>query len=377
MGRFVKENYFTLVRIVLMVVFGAYGCVESVDEAGVSAKVLLLVMFGASVFLLKETVEGKKKLFFLVIAGALVFLQVKYAGDGFILIFYFLCFEILRDLKVNYYWYFLTYFLLFMDSPVDFFLRFLALTMLFVCYLQHEFVVSYYRELMREDTIENQQLKQDISSRDREAKEELEKNKLMAENRILEERAELSQTLHDKLGHNINGSIYQLEASKVIMDADPDKAKGMIQAVIDRLRTGMDEIRAILRKKRPEKKKMAMLQLYELCADCNEKGVCAELNTEGDLSLITDDTWEAILDNAYEAVTNSMKYAKCDRIDIDLKVMKQVIRCSISDNGIGCNKIVDGMGLSGMRKRVRSLGGTISFDTHPGFRVIMIIPLEN
>ncbi|MBQ9233052.1 MAG: hypothetical protein IJ167_03330, partial [Lachnospiraceae bacterium] len=201
------------------------------------------------------------------------------------------------------------------------------------------------------------------------------KGMLVAQNQILEERANLSQTLHDKLGHNINGSVYQLEGAKLLMDKDPEKSKGMIQAVIDQLRTGMDEIRGILRKERPKKNKLAMLQLYKLCEDCNGRGVEAELSVEGDTMLVSDDIWEVILDNAFEAVSNSMKYARCKHIDIKLVVMNKVVRCSITDDGIGCVKMTDGMGISGMRQRVRAVNGSLGFETEAGFTVTMILPI--
>ena len=144
----------------------------------------------------------------------------------------------------------------------------------------------------------------------------------------------------------------------------------------DQLRTGMDEIRMILRKERPEKKKMALIHLHELCADCNAKGMEAELQTEGDLSVIPDDLWEVLLDNCYEAVSNSMKYSKAKKIELRIMVMNQMVRCVVSDNGIGCSRITDGMGISGMRQRIRAAGGTISFETEAGFLVNMLIPLK-
>jgi signal transduction histidine kinase len=138
----------------------------------------------------------------------------------------------------------------------------------------------------------------------------------------------------------------------------------------------MDEIRAILRRQRPEKKKMALLQLYELCADCNKKGVEAELNTEGNLSAISDMLWEIILDNTFEAVTNSMKYSRCRSIDISILVMNEMVRCSVSDDGVGCETVKDGMGISGMRQRIRNAGGSINFETEAGFSVNMLLPLK-
>lgn len=84
---------------------------------------------------------------------------------------------------------------------------------------------------------------------------------------------------------------------------------------------------------------------------------------------------EIILDNAYEAVSNSMKYAKATRIEIKIYVLNQVIRCSISDNGVGCDNIVDGMGLSGMRKRVREINGILDFESEAGFTINMLLPI--
>ena len=228
---------------------------------------------------------------------------------------------------------------------------------------------------MMEDTINEQNLKRDMQQQEYAAKMEQRRSMILAENQILEQRASLSQTLHDKLGHNINGSVYQLEAAKVLLKKDPEKSETMIQAVIDQLRGGMDEIRVILRKERPEKRQLAMLQLYKLCEDCNGKGVQTDLTTEGETAQIPDKIWEVILDNAFEAVSNSMKYSKCSRIDIRLVVMAQRVRVSISDDGVGCTEVKDGMGISGMRQRVREVNGTISFESAAGFTVTMLLPI--
>ena len=52
-----------------------------------------------------------------------------------------------------------------------------------------------------------------------------------------------------------------------------------------------------------------------------------------------------------------------------------MVRCSIRDNGIGCKEVKDGMGISGMRQRVRAVGGTIDLETEAGFTVNMLLPL--
>ena len=380
-----KEKYFLIARIVIMLLFGIYGVVIIEMKTGVSAEILLLVALYISVICLKEFADGKKRLIFLAVAAGVYAALIYFGGIGFSLLGAYLYYEFLICIKVTRFWYYLIYFNIFIerylfvritgDSPMNLITELIILTFMLLFYVQHEFVVTDYEKQMMQDTITQQDLKRDMRIRETTAREQMKKNMLMSENKILSERAALSQTLHDKLGHNINGSIYQLEAVKLLMDKDPEKARSMAQAVIDQLRSGMDEIRAILRKERPEKKQMALLQLYELCEDCNNKGVEAELLNEGDISRVPDNMWEVILDNTFEAVTNSMKYSKCNHIKICISVLNQMVKCTVTDDGVGCPKIVDGMGISGMRQRVRALGGSIDFETEVGFKVSMLLPL--
>ncbi len=378
MGEFIKDKYYILVRMILMLLFCIYGVVsyaENYHETGVSFKILLLVLFFIALMAIKEQLGKRYQIVILIAAAILLVFLIRIGGWEFILLGFYLIYEFLTLFDAKMFWYFCPYLFVFMKTPVGYLTQFLVITMLMLCYVQYIFIVSVYRKQMMEETKAQQGLKRDIEKVENETKVELKRNILESENRILEERAQLSQTLHDKLGHNINGSIYQLEATKVIMDKDPEKARTMIQAVIDQLRTGMDEIRAILRKERPDKKQMALLQIYELCEDCNKKGVEAELNTEGDLSRVPADLWEVILDNAFEAVTNSMKYSRCKHINIEIVAMNKMVRCIISDDGIGCDRIVDGMGISGMRHRIRAAGGSIDFESEAGFKVNMLLPI--
>ena len=387
MDHCLKNNYFTIIRMILMISFCVYAVGSITKEAEVSVWMLLLVLLYISAVAAKELFEGKARIVFYIVAFVLWGGLMVYGGRAFVLQGVFLGMEVFMDLRVRYYMYFIFYLVILMPGAGDKTVLLIMITMLLSLYLQHEFVVIPYMEQMQAETVTQQGLKRDIRQKETEAKEEHKKSVLMAENRILEERASLSQTLHDKLGHNINGSIYQLEASKLLMEKDPEKARSMIQAVIDQLRTGMDEIRAILRKERPEKKKLAMLQLHELCDDCSNKGVEAELTTEGELSVISDNLWEVMLDNVFEAVTNSLKYSGCRRIDIGIVVLNQMVKCTVCDDGCGCADINPGMGLSGMRKRVREAGGTIDFQSAAtaeaddgridpaGFKVSMLLPL--
>lgn len=375
MGERLRDNFFTVVRIVIMLVFSLYGFFET--STGVSPLILLLVAFYFCAMALKEMFSDKRhKLLFLGLGAAAFIAILVFGGNAYILMGLYLIYESFALFKATLFVYFTPLLLAFVPTPIGFLTQLLVASMMTVIYVQHDLVIVAYQKQIHEETVVEQGLKRDMESREQASKAELKKNIVMAENRILEERSSLSQALHDKLGHNINGSIYQLEAIKVLMEKDPERSKEMTQAVIDQLRTGMDEIRGILRKERPEKKELALIQLYNLCRDCNDKGVETNLETEGDVDVLNEKLWEVILDNSFEAVTNSMKYSKCKNILITIRVMNKLVRCTIRDDGVGCNSFSDGMGISGMRRRVREVGGTLDFETVGGFTVNMLLPLS-
>lgn len=375
MNERLRNDYFIVLKMILFIVVEMYIVLSQSVLTGASAKVLLLLALFIGVVAGKELAGDKFKFIFLVISGLLLAFIIKFLGDEFYLLGVLLGYEVLTYFKAKPVWYFLPIMFACVPGNIGYGTTFIIAVFIGMIYYQHDFVVEAYRKQSQEDIIAEQELKRNMNRKEFELQQEVRKSLLMAENQILEERSQLSQTLHDKLGHNINGSVYQLEAVKVLMDKEPEASKKMVQAVIDQLRTGMDEIRAILRKERPKKYKLAIMQLQKLCEDCKSKGVDAELVTSGELKDVPEKYLEIILDNAYEAVSNSMKYAKCNKIKINVHVLNQMIRCSISDNGTGCIEVVDGMGISGMRKRVREVNGILDFETEAGFTINMLLPL--
>lgn len=244
-------------------------------------------------------------------------------------------------------------------------------------FMQYEVMESYKKYVEKQEEEESQLIKR-MDEKDSRFRFELERNSLYLENQILEEKGRISQVLHDKLGHSVNGSLYQLEACKVLLDTKPEESRVIMQGVIDNLRVSMDEIRAILRREKPDRKRMALLQLMALCNDCEKKySINAQVNLDGENEDVPEIIWETILDNSFEAISNALKYARCRNIMIDINILNKVVRCSIKDDGIGCISYEDGMGIAGMRERVRKLNGSIALDCVGGFSINMLLPFEH
>lgn len=372
-----RENYFLAVRTGLLLALEVYIALSQSMLDGESAGVLFLLALLAGAVTGRELVNQKKRWILSGLSVLIWLFLVLLLGRQFLMLGILLYYEGVSYVKPGILWYLAPFTAAWIPGGTDISVQIMFTVFLGVIYFQHDYVIESYRRQTKEDTLSEQDLKRNMYEKEHEMKQEIRRGLLMAENQVLEERTQLSQTLHDRLGHNINGSVYQLEAIKVLMDKEPETAKKMIQAVIDQLRTGMDEIRAILRRKRPKKYRIAVLQLEKLCEECRQKGVDAVLVTEGRLSAVPEEYLEVILDNAYEAVSNSLKYADCTKIDMKLHVMNRMVRCSISDNGRGCAKITDGMGISGMRQRMRAVNGILSFESETGFTVNMLLPLQD
>ncbi|MDY7027225.1 MAG: sensor histidine kinase, partial [Spirochaetota bacterium] len=77
-----------------------------------------------------------------------------------------------------------------------------------------------------------------------------------------------------------------------------------------------------------------------------------------------------------EGLTNSFRHGQADMVRITLWIENRCLFLTILDNGRSTFKIVEGIGISGMRERVEQIGGTISFHNYPdGFKVRTVLPL--
>lgn len=193
----------------------------------------------------------------------------------------------------------------------------------------------------------------------------------------LKERNYISQKLHDKLGHRIAGSIMQLEVAKEVMTSDIDSGKKYLINSINNLREGMEEIRSFLHNVKPEENLISIEHINEIITKFQYfSGINCSFKISGDTESISSNVMEVFKDNIVEALTNVAKYSKATKIDISLFVYNKIVRLEIRDNGVGfdLNKESNyGIGLKGMKERVKSIGGKINFYNDNGFVINIIV----
>ena len=371
-----RSFYFVLVKFVGILGLICWGIMQTLDSTSVAGSQFLL----GALFLLCSVmtdIDSKHRKLWIIGEGipaviavflfpviGIYFAVITFldAVSGFAITYYLACYFILvfaysKQLNIG--------------------MCFLVITFLFLLYLQNYKIIGWYKKIVGENIATESQLKSDMEHSNVAHRNEMRESRLRHDNELLEEKARISQALHDKLGHSINGSLYQLEAVKVLMSKKPEESEKILQEVIDNLRGSMDEIRVIIRNERPDKKRMALKSLQALCAECEEQyNIKANLEVQADDKEIPEKIWDIILDNAFEAVTNALKYSGCTEINISITALGEVVRCVIKDNGKGAENYEESMGIQGMKQRVRNVKGYLDIESMGGFTINMILPIK-
>ncbi|WP_027624187.1 sensor histidine kinase [Clostridium lundense] len=193
----------------------------------------------------------------------------------------------------------------------------------------------------------------------------------------LEERNKIAQEMHDKIGHTISGSLMQLEAAKLLMDKDKEKAGLFVDNTIKVLREGIESIRITLRNIKPASEQMGInrirLMLNEVSSRTN---IRCNLMHSGNLQNITYAHWKIIYDSIKECITNTIKYSKATIVTVNIQIFNKIIKVEVRDNGIGSFDIKKSMGIKGMEERCEEIGGKVVIDGSKGFSVILILPIK-
>lgn len=102
-----------------------------------------------------------------------------------------------------------------------------------------------------------------------------------------------------------------------------------------------------------------------------------EFSTHGELINIPESIELVLFRITQEAVNNTIKYSKASKFTVQLSLLSNRIEYIICDNGVGfdISTIEQGLGLTGMKNRVRALDGTYLIDSTDGTRIALNLPI--
>ena len=106
-------------------------------------------------------------------------------------------------------------------------------------------------------------------------------------------------------------------------------------------------------------------------------GVPVQLDMEGDFDRLSEQHRLCVYRAVQEALTNCIKHARADRIDVRVTDAAGGLVVVVRDNGVGMDpmKRASGLGLRGIEERVRELRGTMSIKSAAGAGTTLTVRL--
>ncbi|UGB39838.1 sensor histidine kinase [Frateuria soli] len=176
----------------------------------------------------------------------------------------------------------------------------------------------------------------------------------------LAERERIGRDLHDLLGHTLSLVALKSELARRLALDEPARAQREMAEVERVARHALAEVRvAVTGMRRGDLG--AELTSARLMLEAS--GVAFEDHVPDGLEL--PDAIEAPIALVLrEAITNIHRHARATRASVTVAFENEMLQMHISDNGRG-GLAAHGNGVSGMRERVRALGGTLAIDSPP------------
>jgi len=199
-----------------------------------------------------------------------------------------------------------------------------------------------------------------------------------------EEKSRLARDSHDELGGILVGA--KMDVSWVadrFKDREPEVAAKLTRALL-MLDEGVEMKRRIIEELRPtllDNLGLASAIDWQVRQVCDRAGLQCTLNLEESDLELPPNVSIAIYRIVQEALTNIVKYAKARHVDVELVQNATEVAVVIQDDGVGLPPGADtnalSHGISGMRQRVRALGGDFHIRGKPraGTTLEVNIPL--
>lgn len=191
------------------------------------------------------------------------------------------------------------------------------------------------------------------------------------------ERKRIAREIHDTLGHALTGISAGIDAVKVLVDIDTNRAKEQLNNVSVVVRDGIRDVRGSLNKMRPgalenNTLKEALIKIireYEAISNL-EIHLCYEWDNI-DLDIAKEDIVFRVIQ---ESITNSVRHGHAKTIWIELLEEEEAYVMTIQDDGVGFDELHYGYGLKQMQERLMIIGGSVRFENRDGFYTHIEIP---
>jgi signal transduction histidine kinase len=197
----------------------------------------------------------------------------------------------------------------------------------------------------------------------------------------LAERQRLSREIHDSVTQDLTSVSLLLTAAEHHRTDDPERSWSHVRQAAESAREGLVEARGLVSTlSRPADRDGTDLpRALERIASTTSlsQGTSATFHVEGEPRPVPDEVAAAVVRTAKGALANVVEHADASRAVLTLTFLPTAVSLDVRDDGRGFathpgwrgrseTRADRGFGLSGIRSRVRALGGSVMIESAPG-----------
>jgi signal transduction histidine kinase len=195
-----------------------------------------------------------------------------------------------------------------------------------------------------------------------------------------EERKNLSRELHDELGQMLTAlrmEIGRAERAQALGSPAFTQTVAESKALVDRMMHMVRDLAMGLRPSMLDDLGLEPALAWQAREFSRRYNVPVDLAVDGDLERLPDPQRTCVYRVVQEALTNCAKHSAATEIQVKVVRGRTRLDVSVRDNGVGMASVTNhkGLGLTGIKERVKDINGAASIETWPGGGTVVHITL--
>ena len=195
-----------------------------------------------------------------------------------------------------------------------------------------------------------------------------------------EERKNLSRELHDELGQMLTAlrmEIGRAERAQALGSPAFTQTMAESKGLVDRMMRMVRDLAMGLRPSMLDDLGLEPALAWQAREFSRRYNVPVDLAVDGDLERLPDAQRTCVYRVVQEALTNCAKHSAATEIEVKVVRGRTRLDVSVRDNGVGMASTTNlgGLGLTGIKERVKDINGAASIETKPGGGTVVHITL--
>jgi signal transduction histidine kinase len=195
-----------------------------------------------------------------------------------------------------------------------------------------------------------------------------------------EERKSLSRELHDEVGQMLTAlrmEIGRVERARAQGSPAFGQTMAESKALVDRMMQMVRDLAMGLRPSMLDDLGLEPALSWQARDFSRRYNVPVDLTVDGDLERLPDPQRTCVYRVVQEALTNCAKHSAATEIHVNVVRGRTRLDVSVRDNGVGMASTTPnrGLGLTGIKERVKDINGAASIETRPGGGTVVHITL--